>query len=1422
MKTNVFCPPLYRLHQRIYLLIKSFLTIVLLIISFTASFAADYYFSSSLGDDNRSPSQAQNSTTPWRSIDKLNSFAYDLKAGDRVLFKSGDTFYGSILITRGGNSGNPIIYTSYGSGDKPVITSMARVSNWVSRGNGIYEAALSVMDRGSIQVFTINDQLKEVGRYPNAGSSNDGYLTISSVNSPFSIQGENLPANFVGGEIVIRKNNWVIDRHPISYNAGATVSFLNTPGTIYFPKQNFGYFVQNHVNALDQSGEWAYSKSDNKLYGNFGGQNPNTLNVQVATRDNLIKVNKFIRNLSFINLSLKGANSNLIHIENSGNIEISNNNFLFAGDNAVSANTSPDMVVTNNSIDYSLSGGLFFQYGTPRSIIEDNLINHTMPFQGMASSSDLKGSAIYIAADANNSQVIRNRIYNTGFNGIHFGGNYTIIKNNLIDNYCLYKQDGGGIYTNSDGLIGMNDVGREIEGNIILRGIGAVAGSNSNYKLAEGIYIDDNAMGIKIHKNTIAEISTKGLYIHNNKNIEILDNLFYKTPLQLQITHDALGTPVRNVRVEGNQFSSVFNNELPYAIASSENDINQIGVSNNNYFLDPYGVELVLRSQSPKDGVLGQKRSLKNWTIEFGFDGNSIRPDFNLEKYVVTSTNTIKQSDFNSDLGIISGVYNAGSELVSGISGGSWKISPSTYAKGSAYIQIGAVSSGDQILIEFDTKSISPDQTIEVLLEKTFNQNQEGTIFNFVTASDVKKVKLLLKSNITSGNESVVLRFPQPIQNLLIDNLKISKVTTQLIDTEDQVFFQYNYSGSSVSYPLSGTFKNAKGEVFTGSVIIPAYGSVLLAKTLDGPAQSNLPPTISLSQPVQNEVFTVGDEILIKANAADPEGKIQRVEFYVDETLVNTLAQSPYQFSLNNAPQGTYELKAKVFDEVGQSGESARVAIIVQNVVEARPSQNLPPSIGIIQPTQNQVFNNDQTIVIKTNATDPENKISKVELYYNSTLLSVLTQAPFEFKLPNPSIGNFVLNAKVYDDQGQMAESSNVNISVVSSASINLAPSVEIISPSQNQIFNKGQNVLIETIALDPEGKIAKVEFFAGGSLLGSATSAPYQLEVKNVPTGTFVLRARVSDDQGLIGESSNIFVSVVSTPLPNQAPSISIVTPSQNQTFIQGQSITVRASASDPENKIAKVEFFANESLIGVKSTFPYELTVNNPPLGTYIVKTKVFDQEGLTAESSRINVTIMNTWGARTTGTEIELVSPIENQQFKSSDIIPLQVGSGLYEANYDSLEVYVGEVKQGTTQSLLYDLEAAPLSEGNNMIKVKSFQSGIEIASDSVQVGVVSANKAPKTNSYNAFGEQEYTFEIGPNPTSDVLNIYLQKMYQGEDVEIHIYSIDGATVKVIETNTDTEKITVDVSGYSDGIYFIRIMGKVFVYETKRFIKN
>ncbi|HLL42111.1 MAG TPA: hypothetical protein VK369_03185, partial [Segetibacter sp.] len=67
-------------------------TLLLVCFLQTAS-ASTYYFSTLSGNDSRTSSEAKSSSTPWKTIGKLNSFFSSLQPGDQVLFKRGETFY---------------------------------------------------------------------------------------------------------------------------------------------------------------------------------------------------------------------------------------------------------------------------------------------------------------------------------------------------------------------------------------------------------------------------------------------------------------------------------------------------------------------------------------------------------------------------------------------------------------------------------------------------------------------------------------------------------------------------------------------------------------------------------------------------------------------------------------------------------------------------------------------------------------------------------------------------------------------------------------------------------------------------------------------------------------------------------------------------------------------------------------------------------------------------------------------------------------------------------------------------------------------------------------------------------------------------------------------------------------------------------
>jgi len=92
--------------------------------------AKNYYMRSDGSNSNTGLSDAQ----AWKDFSKLEAAAF--VAGDTIFFKRGQTFVvDAILYTEGGSVGNPVVFTAYGIGAKPIITSYGSVPGWNVSGN---------------------------------------------------------------------------------------------------------------------------------------------------------------------------------------------------------------------------------------------------------------------------------------------------------------------------------------------------------------------------------------------------------------------------------------------------------------------------------------------------------------------------------------------------------------------------------------------------------------------------------------------------------------------------------------------------------------------------------------------------------------------------------------------------------------------------------------------------------------------------------------------------------------------------------------------------------------------------------------------------------------------------------------------------------------------------------------------------------------------------------------------------------------------------------------------------------------------------------------------------------------------------------------------------------------------------------------
>ncbi|MGY4539593.1 hypothetical protein ACVW0P_004028 [Mucilaginibacter sp. UYNi724] len=576
------------------------LMVVCLICCSSYSYSSTYYFSSKAGNDTYSSSQASNPATPWKSLDKLNSFFKYLKAGDSVLLKKGDIFYGSITVTKSGSYFAPIYFGAYGKGENPKISGLLTLNSWKNIGKGIYESICDAVGYNLI----LNNAQQQIGRYPNKG-----YLTIiSSKNNELTDNDLIGAPNWTSADVVIRKARWIIDKSQIIAHNGNKLTFYGNKNN---PKNGYGYFIQNSINTLDELGEWFYNPQKKTMAVYFGTKKPSAYTTSTSGISNLVEINKF-NNISFENITFSGAGANAFKIIQSKSISITNCNIQYSGTEAIFASFSPFLTVKNCIINNSLSGGVNIDVGCTNASVLNNTIKNTGLMAGMGKS----GTGTYeaITSFGDNTQIEKNRIDSVGYNGIYFGGNSSLAKNNYITWFCMTKDDGAGIYLGD----WSKTTNKKVEGNIVLHGVGNSAGTNQPNSLqAEGIYIDDNTEGVSILDNTVSLCSNNGIKIHNAKFINIYGNTVFNNGIQLRLEQDhylATSEYIRNNKISKNTFFSVGSAQAAAKFTTNQDDILSFGQIDSNIYCKPakhYASAIISANMTAKRSVSSTKLKLQ-------------------------------------------------------------------------------------------------------------------------------------------------------------------------------------------------------------------------------------------------------------------------------------------------------------------------------------------------------------------------------------------------------------------------------------------------------------------------------------------------------------------------------------------------------------------------------------------------------------------------------------------------------------------------------------------------------------------------------------------------------------------------------------------------------------------------------------------
>jgi chitodextrinase len=116
------------------------------------------------------------------------------------------------------------------------------------------------------------------------------------------------------------------------------------------------------------------------------------------------------------------------------------------------------------------------------------------------------------------------------------------------------------------------------------------------------------------------------------------------------------------------------------------------------------------------------------------------------------------------------------------------------------------------------------------------------------------------------------------------------------------------------------------------------------------------------------------------------------------------------------------------------------------------------------------------------------------------------------------------------DAAGNISLAGTTSITTSSGSGPNQPPSISLVTPLPGANVTAATPLLLQASARDPDGTIAKVEFFAGVEKLGQTTIAPYILSWSPLIPGDYMLSAKGTDDLGSTATSSEVPVRVLAT----------------------------------------------------------------------------------------------------------------------------------------------------------------------------------------------------------------------------------------------------------------------------------------------------
>jgi hypothetical protein len=805
----------------------------------------------------------KSTATPWKTIDKVN--ATKLVAGDNVCFKRGEAFHGGLTVGQSGAPGNPIHFGNYGDSAKarPAITGFSTLTSWAPVAEGIWKSPCPECG-ARVNVVALNGAGQPMGRTPNRAAPNGGYLTYESVIGPASANSEGyysgpyagtlgivdneLPASpsWTGADVVIRKTNYVLDRSVVTAHKGTTIEYQNPgkpAGSIGRP--GWGYFFQNSLQTLDLAGEWYYDAAAHEVDVFFGSAGPTGVVVEASSVGALVTIGKQ-SDISFDGIVFRGANTTAFSLDQSTRVKVQSSEVRLSGTNGISMSATDGTEIRRCVVEDTNDTGILVVQTSKNTVIADNVVQSSgvVPGAGARLEDQDQGnySGILMGGGVadENALIEGNVVHDSGYNGVHFVASGVTVKNNLITNFTLLLDDGGGIYTWRGASVYVN---RKIIGNIVLDGPGSTDGkAPMEGSSSSCIYLDNATSNLELTGNTMARCTRAGLLENYAHDVTIHGNTSFDSRTQAEIWSLDVA-PIVNNACSDNVFFSRVEAQNVLEVSAVNGQIQAFGAWDLNHYIRPTQNDLVLHATI--DGKVSRFHSLASWQLAYGLDPAGTTTPVILKPYgkpVLVGPNLVTGGDFESGIaGIFAWSATQNVTATADTSGkltgtGSLELTFAAPVKSDSRIyasgkNLGPISSSKTYLLRVSTLGTtvngilgatlgqvkSPYANLSPPQKRAFGTTRIDHEFVFVAPTSDPTATFSITVDERSGTT-------------YLDGIEVYEVTAPIVDPDASIRFEVNSKTAPKTIALDGTWIDGRNVAYKDSITLLPFTSAVLMK----------------------------------------------------------------------------------------------------------------------------------------------------------------------------------------------------------------------------------------------------------------------------------------------------------------------------------------------------------------------------------------------------------------------------------------------------------------------------------------------------------------------------------------------------------------------------------------------------------------